>query len=475
MSTKLNIEQLFASKLEGLEQTPSPSVWKKTARTVRRKQFFRFKPGRLNIYYLVGMVVVGAAVTYYLTAEDVGGTAEDAKENAEVVETMKDAEGTAGKDRVTAKGAKGGKVSAEDAVTAKGAERDTENVAKSAEDAEDNSKELNLTAKDTTGAGRTDSAAKDPGPGQVSSGDATGQSPDHSEDTAPKQVSTMIPYFTPTVQAGCAPLTVTFINTSVNAADYDWNVGFETNNTHLSSPVVTYTNPGTYTVTLTATDQQGITKSHATTITVYPSPMAKFEINQGNIYNYSTDAEAFAWYLVPTSPADALRAAPDPASLARQGIHPFSTGYQPSLTEVNNAHQHDDGVQLLLVATNASGCTDTAMHRLPLPALPELVFPTAFSPNPDGSIGGYYNPNHPNNQVFHPQFSEQPASYHLQVFNKAGELLFETTDIYIGWDGYYQEAPAPRGVYIYQVTGTWKNGDAYNYRGDITILRNEPY
>ncbi|MDT8432772.1 MAG: gliding motility-associated C-terminal domain-containing protein [Bacteroidales bacterium] len=505
MGRKLNIEQLFASKLEGLEQTPSPSVWKKTARTVRRKQFFRFRPGRMNIYYLAGMAVVGTAIAYYVTAGDmhqftegaeetaehVVKTTKDAKVNAEGVGSAENAEDAAMEGRITAADAENAQEAAkragnagevETTTGAKGNAAGKPNTAvhakaNAAENGSGNDAGGNAagveTAKETAGnteeATTTNSAAGNTK--EEAKAAATGPPAGPSEEAAPEEVSTMIPYFTPSVQSGCAPLTVTFINTSANAAEYDWDVGFEMNTTNLRSPVVTYTDPGTYTVTLTATDRHGMTKSHSTIITVYPSPVAKYTFDQGNIYNYSTDAGTFAWYLVPASRTDALPAVPDAASLSRLGLHPFSTSYQPSGSEVIDARQHNvDDVHLLLVAINASGCMDTAMRRLPLPASPELVFPTVFSPNPDGSIGGYFNPNHPNNQVFHPQFSEQPASYHLQVFNKAGELLFETTDIYIGWDGYYQEAPAPRGVYIYQVTGTWKNGDSFQYRGDVTIL-----
>jgi len=122
------------------------------------------------------------------------------------------------------------------------------------------------------------------------------------------------------------------------------------------------------------------------------------------------------------------------------------------------------------MAKSIHGCMDTAVQVLPDQKMPELIFPNAFSPDPNGPSGGYYNPNEPNNQVFHPKYSEKPATYTLKLFNKAGERIFETDEIETGWDGYYKESPAPRGVYIYQCTGTWKNGDSYNYRGDIIIL-----
>jgi PKD repeat protein len=226
-----------------------------------------------------------------------------------------------------------------------------------------------------------------------------------------------------------------------------------------------YNEAGTYTITLIATDENGLTLSHSEQITVHPNPTADFEIADGDIYNYSTGAESYTWKL--------LR---EDSQRARKESNSISTDFQPALSSIalaKEGHLTPDASYLTLISTNSYGCSDTTLHILPLSPSPSLRFPNAFSPNPNGSIGGYYNANEPNNQIFYPKHAEKPSSYNLQIFNKVGELIFETNEIEIGWDGYYKEAHSAQGVYIYQCTGTWKNGDSYNYRGDITILWTE--
>ncbi len=445
MSERLNIEQLYATKLEGMEQTPSPSVWKKTARVVRIKQFFRFHAGRFNIYYAAGIALVGAAMIYLITTELAKQDAElrNSRDQEKLYESKK-------------------------TITVQPQEKDPEQELNQIADSTDSfKKNLNNTEKSEKNIAENESKIQihvntlpqDNMLNELKTID------NESDKKVTVPVSTLVPYFTPSVHEGCAPLTVTFVNSTVNATSFSWDFGNSEKVDDKNTPVVTYNTPGTYTVTLTAMGPNGIQKTHSQTITVQPKPVASFEVEQGSIYNYSVDASEFSWYVIPEKELKEDMELSDP----------YSTAFQPSLSEVVALEKviHDQASYLLLVARNAFGCSDTVALPLPENSSPELLFPTAFSPNPNGSIGGYYNPNDPGNQVFHPKFDEIPETYHLRIFNKAGKLVFETQNINIGWDGYYQEAPAPRGVYIYQCTGTWKNGTPFQYRGDITIFWND--
>lgn len=60
--------------------------------------------------------------------------------------------------------------------------------------------------------------------------------------------------FTPSLIAGAWPLPVNFTNTSVGALTYQWGFGFIGGTSTDSDPTITYDNPGTYTVTLTASN-----------------------------------------------------------------------------------------------------------------------------------------------------------------------------------------------------------------------------
>ena len=101
----------------------------------------------------------------------------------------------------------------------------------------------------------------------------------------------------------------------------------------------------------------------------------------------------------------------------------------------------------------------------------DLRFATAFKPSQDGPTGGHI-PDDLSliNTVFYPPIQQQIDGYHLRIFNRWGELMFESDDIDIGWDGYYREKLCQQDVYVWQVTGKYSNGKPYRQAGDITLL-----
>ncbi|MBL4658103.1 MAG: PKD domain-containing protein, partial [Flavobacteriales bacterium] len=81
--------------------------------------------------------------------------------------------------------------------------------------------------------------------------------------------------FSANVTSGCSPLTVTFTDISTNGpTQWLWDFG-NSNNSVNQNPSAIYTNPGTYTVTLTATNGSGNdTEVKTAFITVFQSPVA---------------------------------------------------------------------------------------------------------------------------------------------------------------------------------------------------------
>ncbi len=81
--------------------------------------------------------------------------------------------------------------------------------------------------------------------------------------------------FTTNVTSGCAPLNVSFTNTSTGAVSYAWNFGNGNSSTG-TSPGAVFSTPGTFTITLTATAGGGGTSTATATITVFADPIAGF-------------------------------------------------------------------------------------------------------------------------------------------------------------------------------------------------------
>lgn len=51
-------------------------------------------------------------------------------------------------------------------------------------------------------------------------------------------------------------------------------------------------------------------------------------------------------------------------------------------------------------------------------------------------------------------------TYSMQIFDRYGKILFETTDIDIGWDGKFNGKTMQVGTYAYVITFTATNGQA---------------
>jgi gliding motility-associated-like protein len=104
-----------------------------------------------------------------------------------------------------------------------------------------------------------------------------------------------------------------------------------------------------------------------------------------------------------------------------------------------------------------TGCADTACVTI---VISSVFVPNAFTPDEDRR-----------NDHFKPVVTDV-HNYHFAIFNKWGEMLFETSDKETGWDGYYKGRPCQLDVYVYKL---WFTDDQYNEDheiiGRVTLLR----
>ena len=83
--------------------------------------------------------------------------------------------------------------------------------------------------------------------------------------------------------------------------------------------------------------------------------------------------------------------------------------------------------------------------------------PNAFTPNGDLL-----------NDSFRPIIDCIPDVYLLQIFNRWGEMVFQTENYLDAWDGTYKGQPAPMDTYIWTVNS---NNVQKAYKGDVTLIR----
>jgi len=91
---------------------------------------------------------------------------------------------------------------------------------------------------------------------------------------------------------------------------------------------------------------------------------------------------------------------------------------------------------------------------------PWVSLPTAFSPNGDGV-----------NDYFRPAYKNEFNAYHLQVYNRWGELVFSSSSPKSGWDGVYKDAAQPMGVYIYKLEYAFYDESVKLISGNVTLVR----
>jgi gliding motility-associated-like protein len=92
-----------------------------------------------------------------------------------------------------------------------------------------------------------------------------------------------------------------------------------------------------------------------------------------------------------------------------------------------------------------------------------IKMPTAFTPNNDGK-----------NDEYHGRTDCNITQFHLMIFNRWGQLMFESFDILNGWNGLYQNTEQPIGAYSYVLDYEWWDGNSSNKvekSGNITLIR----
>ena len=256
---------------------------------------------------------------------------------------------------------------------------------------------------------------------------------------------------------GCKPLTVEFVNTSIFGVSYLWDFGDGGTSTLENPPPYTYFNAGVYTVSLTVTGPGGdvATEVKQDIVVVHETPIAFFDLNPKKViiptqtvqfFNFSNFATTYFW--------------------------DFGDGGTSVEEFPEHKYEEEGSYPVTLIASNDFGCIDT--FTLPTPVIAEaageIIFPNAFTPNSTGPTDGIYDPNSLTNEIFFPVYNGV-IGYKLMIFNRWGEMIFETTDVNQGWDGYYRGELCQQDVYVWKVIAQLSNGNQLVKVGDVTLLR----
>ena len=253
--------------------------------------------------------------------------------------------------------------------------------------------------------------------------------------------------------AGCEDFTVQFTALSNIGTSYTWNFGDGSASQSGAIVTHTYVTPNSYNVSLTVTTAQGCvsTLTNNQYIDVYPGPTAAFVSNPNqatstapviSFVDQSIGATNWAWDF---------------------GVLNFGSDTSSTQNPVY-AYSDTGSYSVQLIVTNNFGCTDTTIQSVSV--IPEYVLyaPNAFTPfNHDGL-----------NDLFMPQgVGIDPNNFEMSIFDRWGNLIFKTNDVYKGWDGKANGGSkiAQADTYVWKIVTKDYKGDNHQYIGRVTLVR----
>lgn len=141
-------------------------------------------------------------------------------------------------------------------------------------------------------------------------------------------------------------------------------------------------------------------------------------------------------------------------------LYSWSNGVNSSLNPVTP----DSSTVYYVRGTDINGCENTDTVRVRVNRIEDtlaLAIPSGFTPNHDGL-----------NDVFRIVASRHIKLELMQVYNRWGELIFESEDINYGWDGTFKNRDQPVSTYVYYVKVRSEiSNKLLQYTGTITLIR----
>lgn len=253
--------------------------------------------------------------------------------------------------------------------------------------------------------------------------------------------------FDASVLEGCDPLVVNLMNTSTEQFMSNWNFGDGETGQGTEIEHI-FTGEGCYDITLEITDINGCSNSatYSDFICVLETPNAEIGVTQTEIgvaypetyiSNESIHADSYLWQMGDLGSYD----------FYEPGNYVFPT-------------YNLDSYWITLYAFNDNGCLDSTQIRIKYDNDLIMYIPNTFTPNGDEF-----------NQIFKPIFPAPVSQYSFKIYNRWGELIFETKDIDQGWDGTYQGEMVKSDTYTWTVFVITHDSHTYEKTGIVNLLR----
>jgi len=251
----------------------------------------------------------------------------------------------------------------------------------------------------------------------------------------------------------CGATTINFENLSIPIVDENYAVSWDFgdgNSSNELNPTHNYENTGIFSVGLEIISPSGCSNNilFEEFIEIDPQPIANFSFTPQqptyddptvNFIDSSQSASNYEWI--------------------------FNQGEATSLLSNPTYTFQDTGFQeITLIVTHESGCQDSITKQLDIPPVVKFFIPNAFSPNDDGR-----------NDEFLPQgIVLGIRDYELSIWNRWGDLVFETDDPFQAWDGKTNKLRTDSfqsGTYVYHISYKDARGNPFEFSGSLLVVK----
>lgn len=259
----------------------------------------------------------------------------------------------------------------------------------------------------------------------------------------------------PSDTIGCEPLPVTFTNTfpsNLIGSDCLWQLpsGGTILNQNCDSMNAVFDVAGCYDISLSFQTINGCpfdtTYTNGVCVNPNPIPGMTFVPDPPSVYDYevtlqdaSIGAVTYLWVIGGTD------------SIAAENTTLPTTQFPI-----------DSAIQVCLYVTSIDGCPAEICDTIRIEDKLDIYVPNAFIPDGDGR-----------NDIFMPYLNNiNPDIYEFMIFNRWGEMVFQSENLGEGWDGTYKGNKAPDGVYVWKIRYAIKGEVVINeLYGHVTLLR----
>ena len=119
------------------------------------------------------------------------------------------------------------------------------------------------------------------------------------------------------------------------------------------------------------------------------------------------------------------------------------------------------GTRYIVSVADSNGCKAVDSVEIKIHSCDNtlLFIPDAFTPNNDGT-----------NDLFYAK-GNKIKEFHISIFNRWGELIFESNDMNKYWDGTKNGKPAQEGVFVYSIKAKSTLNEDIEKIGQVTLIR----